>query len=193
MRKAGLSRTTGETRIDLSLSLDDASIASIRTGIPFFDHMLHAMVKHGRFGLMVEAEGDLDVDAHHTIEDVGIVLGEVIRQLIGGGHGIHRFGHAIVPMDESIATVAIDCGGRAYLTYHVPFTGLSVGTIEVEIFEHFFYSLSNHAKITTYIKADGRNDHHLCEAVFKAFGIALSDAVAITGDPGAVPSTKGTL
>lgn len=194
MRQSEMRRETRETRIRVLLNLDGKGNADIRTGIGFFDHMLHAWTRHGRFDLVCHAEGDLQVDAHHTIEDVGIVLGDAIRQATGDGGGIRRFAHAIVPMDEALATVALDYGGRAYLVYRGRFNGQMVGDLDREIFEHFFYSLCSHAGITAHIDFSGKNDHHQCEAVFKAFGIALGYAVSrIPNAAGDIPSTKGVL
>ena len=136
------------------------------------------------------AKGDLHVDCHHTIEDIGIVLGDAVKQVMGDGKGIRRFAHAVIPMDESIATVALDCGGRGYLVFTGTFGNKAVGTIPSDIFEHFFYSLCNRAGITAHIAFTGKNDHHQCEAVFKAFGIALGEALSLSGKKG-VPSTKG--
>jgi imidazoleglycerol-phosphate dehydratase len=192
MRKVQLKRTTKETDISLVLALDGTGKGSVKTGIPFFDHMLLAMVKHGGFDLACTAKGDLTVDCHHTVEDTGIVLGDAIRQAIGDGKGIRRFSHSIIPMDEALATVALDCGGRGYLVYTGSFGDLNMGGIHSEIIEHFFHSLCIRAGITAHITFTGRNDHHKSEAVFKAFGIALSQAVALTGKKG-VPSTKGRL
>jgi len=192
MRKVQRDRKTNETNIRMMLDLDGNGRTVVKTGIPFFDHMLHAMAKHGGFDLSCRVAGDLDVDCHHTVEDTGIVLGECIRTAIGDGAGICRFSHAVVPMDESIATVALDCGGRGYLVYSGSFMGSSVGGIQSDIFEHFFHTLCMNAGITAHIGFSGRNDHHQCEAVFKAFGIALSQAVAMSGRKG-IPSTKGRM
>jgi imidazoleglycerol-phosphate dehydratase len=192
MRKVQLKRTTKETDISLVLALDGTGKGSVKTGIPFFDHMLQAMAKHGGFDLACTAKGDLTIDCHHTVEDTGIVLGDAIRQAIGDGKGIRRFSHAIIPMDEALATVALDCGGRGYLVYTGSFGDLNMGGIHSEIIEHFFHSLCIRAGITAHIAFTGRNDHHKSEAVFKAFGIALSQAVALTGKK-SVPSTKGRL
>ena len=193
MRKAEQQRVTRETDIRVYIDLDGPPGCTVDTGLPFFNHMLSAFGRHGRFGLSVTARGDLDVDSHHTIEDVGIVLGEAIRISVGDGRGIRRFAHAIVPMDESRSTVAIDCGGRGYLLYEGKFSGKTVGGIDADIFEHFFYSLCARAGITAHIMFAGRNDHHKCEAMFKAFGIALGEAVSLHGNDMSVPSTKGTL
>jgi imidazoleglycerol-phosphate dehydratase len=194
MRQIEMMRETRETQIRVVLNLDGTGNAEIRTGIAFFDHMLHACVRHGRFDLVCEARGDLSVDYHHTIEDVGIVLGDTIKKAMGDGRGIQRFAHAMVPMDEAIATVALDCGGRGYLVYRGKFNGTILGGMDTEIVEHFFYSLCCHAGITAHITFSGKNDHHQCEAVFKAFGIALGEAVSVVaGGSGDIPSTKGVL
>ena len=190
MRKVQLERKTNETNIRVVLNIDGTGKGSVKTGIAFFDHMLHAMAKHGGFDLTCSVQGDLNVDCHQTVEDTGIVLGDAIKQAIGDGKGIRRFAHAIIPMDESIAQVVLDCGGRGYLVYDGGFNGASVGGIQSDIFEHFFYTLCTKAGITAHITFSGRNDHHQCEAVFKAFGIALSQALEPGGKKG-VPSTKG--
>jgi imidazoleglycerol-phosphate dehydratase len=190
MRKTELNRTTKETEINLKFTVEGKGAGTIKTGIPFFDHMLHSMAKHGGFDLTCTVRGDLGVDCHHTIEDTGIVLGDAIRQAIGDGKGIRRFSHAVIPMDEALAQVALDCGGRGYLVFSGSFGDSTVGGIQSDIFEHFFYSLCTKAGITAHITFSGRNDHHQCEAVFKAFGIALSKALVLSGKKG-VPSTKG--
>jgi imidazoleglycerol-phosphate dehydratase len=189
-----MQRETRETRIRVVLNLDGAGNAEIDTGIAFFDHMLHAWTRHGGFDLVCQVRGDLAVDTHHTVEDAGIVLGDAIRKAIGDGRGIRRFAHAIVPMDEALATVALDCGGRGYLVYQGKFNNTVIGDMDREIIEHFFYSVCNHAGITAHIMFSGKNDHHQCEAVFKAFGIALGNAVSQkAGAAGEIPSTKGVL
>ncbi len=193
MRTAEISRRTKETDIGIRLALDGKGITRISTGIPFFDHMLEAMARHGNFDLDCMAKGDLGVDTHHTIEDVGIVLGDAIRKAVGEGRGIRRFSHALVPMDEALATVAMDCGGRGYLVYQGCFTQRTIGGIEQDIFEHFFSSICSKAGLNAHILFHGRNDHHQCEAVFKAFGIALAGAVSLVQENGDIPSTKGVL
>ncbi|MFZ1898785.1 imidazoleglycerol-phosphate dehydratase HisB [Methanoregula sp.] len=192
MRNVTLARDTGETKIALTLSPDGTGKVSVETGIPFFDHMLTGLAKHGGFDLTCRATGDLGVDCHHTIEDVGIVIGEGVKQVIRDGRGIRRFAHAIIPMDESLAQVALDCGGRGYLVYSGAFGSRTLGNIPTDLFEHFFYSLCMHAGITAHITFSGRNDHHQCEATFKAFGIALGNAMAKSGK-NSIPSTKGTF
>ncbi|MDI3506826.1 MAG: imidazoleglycerol-phosphate dehydratase [Methanomicrobiaceae archaeon] len=194
MRRAEVHRATRETDIRLSLGLDGTGTARIETGIPFFDHMLESFARHGRFDLGVKAEGDLAVDAHHTIEDTGIALGKALAAAVGDGKGITRFADAAVPMDEALARVALDLGGRGYLVFEGSFSPAGPGGIPGDLIEHFFYSLCTNAGLTAHISLTGRSDHHVCEAAFKAFGRALRAAVAI--DPamgGEVPSTKGTF
>jgi imidazoleglycerol-phosphate dehydratase len=193
MRIAEISRKTRETEISVRFVLEGTGNSTINTGLPFLDHMLDAMTRHGRFDLTCTAVGDLHVDSHHTMEDVGIVLGEAIRKAVGEGRGIRRFAHAIVPMDESLATVALDCGGRSYLVYQGCYSAKVIGGIENDVFEHFFHSLCTKAGLNAHILFHGRNDHHQCEAVFKAFGIALSGAVQIVEGMSDIPSTKGVL
>ncbi|MDI6866591.1 imidazoleglycerol-phosphate dehydratase HisB [Methanoculleus sp.] len=194
MRRTDVHRVTRETDIRLSLDLDGAGKTTIKTGIPFFDHMLDSFARHGRFDLSIEVTGDLAVDVHHTIEDLGIVLGTALAAAVGEGEGINRFADAAVPMDEALARVALDLGGRGYLVFEGGFSPAGPGGIPGDLIEHFFYSLCINAGLTAHISLTGRNDHHICEAGFKAFGRALRAAVAI--DPamgGEVPSTKGTL
>lgn len=195
MREGIVERRTAETDIALKITLDQTGPhqISINTGIPFFDHMLHAMSRHGGFDLSIAATGDLAVDSHHTIEDMGIVLGTALHQALGDGRGIRRFGHAIIPMDEALAEVVLDCGGRGYLVFKGSFGNSTVGGIDTSLFEHFFYSLCIKAGITAHIRFSGQNDHHRAEAIFKAFGIALSHALTIVPGSDLVPSTKGTL
>ena len=193
MSTVTLARETKETKIELSINPNGTGNVSIETGIPFFDHMLIGMAKHGGFDLTCTATGDLDVDYHHTIEDVGIVLGDAIKQSISDGRGIRRFAHAIIPMDEALAQVALDCGGRGYLVYTGTFGSRTLGNIPPDLFEHFFYTLCIHAGITAHISFSGRNDHHQCEAAFKAFGIALGKALSKNEKTKDIPSTKGTF
>jgi len=194
MRRTEIHRKTRETDIRLSLDIDGTGTARIETGIPFFDHMLESFARHGRFDLGIEAAGDLAVDAHHTIEDIGIALGKALAAAVGEGKGITRFADAAVPMDEALARVALDLGGRGYLVFEESFSPAGPGGIPGDLIEHFFYSLCTNAGLTAHISLTGRSDHHVCEAAFKAFGRALRAAVAI--DPamgGEVPSTKGTF
>jgi imidazoleglycerol phosphate dehydratase HisB len=191
MRKVTVKRETKETNITITLNLDGTGKVSVDSGVPFLDHMLTAMAKHGGFDFTCTAKGDLGVDCHHTVEDIGIVLGDAVKQAIGDGKGMQRFAHAIIPMDESLATVALDCGGRGYLVFTGGFGNRTIGTIPVDIFEHFFYTLCTRAGITAHIDFSGKNDHHQCEAVFKAFGIALGQALSLRGDTKMIRSTKG--
>lgn len=193
MRKGEVRRATRETDISLSLDIDGTGAGAIDTGIPFFDHMLTSFARHGRMDLTIRAVGDLEVDAHHTIEDIGIVLGTALSEAIGDGRGITRFADAAVPMDEALARVALDLGGRGYLVFEGGFSPVGPGGIPGDLIEHFFYSLCNHAGITAHITVTGRNDHHICEAAFKAFARALRAAVAVDPSISDVPSTKGTL
>jgi imidazoleglycerol-phosphate dehydratase len=191
VRKGKVERKTGETKIAVGITLEGKGKASVDTGIPFLDHMLGAFARHGRFDLEVKAAGDLGVDPHHLVEDTGIVLGVAIRKAVGEGEGIARFGFASVPMDESLAQVSVDCGGRSYLVFTGSFGSPVLGSIPTELFEHFFESLCTHGRITAHIAFSGRSDHHKCEAVFKAFGRALEEAVAAVPGGEGVPSTKG--
>ena len=193
MRRVEEERRTTETAVRVTLDLDGTGRTSIASGIPFLDHMLNAFARHGHLDLEVVATGDLDVDAHHTVEDIGIVLGTALGHAIADGRGIRRFGQSAVPMDEALAEVALDCGGRAYLVIDAPFNNPVVGGIEVTLLPHFFESLCQHAGITLHIRAYGRNDHHRAEAIFKAFGVALKMAIALDEGSRAIPSTKGVL
>jgi imidazoleglycerol-phosphate dehydratase len=193
MRRSERSRKTRETDITLSVNLDGSGDCTVDTGIPFFDHMLGSLGKHGRLDLAVRASGDLAVDAHHTIEDLGIVLGQALAEAVGDGRGITRFADVAVPMDEALARVAVDFGGRGYLVFEGAFSPAGPGGIPGDLIEHFFYSLCTNAGITANIAFSGRNDHHICEAIFKAFGRALRAAVALDPSESGIPSTKGTL
>ncbi|MGD0080428.1 MAG: imidazoleglycerol-phosphate dehydratase HisB [Methanoregula sp.] len=191
MRAVNVKRETKETKIAIRLNPDGAGNVSVDSGVAFFDHMLTAMAKHGGFDLTCTVQGDLGVDSHHTIEDIGIVMGDAIKEAIGDGRGICRFAHAVIPMDESLAQVALDCGGRGYLVFSGTFGNKIVGSIPADLFEHYFYTLCSRAGITAHIAFSGKNDHHECEAVFKAFGIALGEALSISGNRKAIRSTKG--
>ena len=193
VRKGKVERRTGETKIMVDITLGGRGKVQVETGILFLDHMLGAFARHGRFDLEVKAAGDLGVDPHHLVEDTGIVLGQAIRKAVGSGEGIGRFGFASVPMDEALAQVSLDCGGRPYLAWTGSFALPSLGGIPPELFEHFFASLCTHAGITAHVSFTGRSDHHRCEAVFKAFGRALAEAVALVQGETGVPSTKGTF
>ena len=195
MRQAEITRNTAETRIHVVLDLDGSGQADLQTGVPFLDHMLDQIARHGLVDLTVKADGDLHIDAHHTVEDVGISIGQAIAKAIGDKRGIRRYGHAYVPLDEALSRVVIDFSGRPGLEFHVPFTRAMIGQFDVDLTREFFQGLVNHAAMTVHIdNLRGTNAHHQCETVFKAFGRALRLAAAI--DPrvgGRIPSTKGTL
>jgi imidazoleglycerol-phosphate dehydratase len=191
MRKKTLSRKTSETDIKISLDLDGEGLFKVDTGIEFFNHMLDSFAKHGFFNLEVNAKGDTSVDDHHTVEDVGILLGEVYNEAIGDKKGIKRMAHAIVPMDDSLATVAVDISGRSYSVLNIKFKKPKVGDLSTENVEHFFESFANSAKININAKVDGDNDHHKIEALFKSFARALKDASTVEHE--SIPSTKGVL
>lgn len=193
MRRAELRRATSETAVALTLDLDGTGAADVRTGLAFFDHMLTAFARHGRFDLTIEAAGDLAVDAHHTVEDVGIVLGTALKRALGEGRGIRRYGHAAVPMDEALAEAAIDCGGRSYLVCDATFSGPTIGGMDATLVRHFLESVCQHGGCTLHVRAYGRNDHHVAEAIFKAVGVALRSAVALEPGNESVPSTKGVF
>jgi imidazoleglycerol-phosphate dehydratase len=194
-RKAEVARKTAETDITVRLDVDGAGKTAIKTGIGFLDHMLDQVGRHGLFDLAVEARGDLHIDAHHTVEDVGIALGQALRQALGDKRGIRRYGHAYVPLDEALSRVVVDVSGRPGLDYHVPFTRALVGTFDVDLIHEFFQGFVNHALVTIHVdNLRGINAHHQAETVFKAFARALR--IACERDPravGDVPSTKGTL
>src|SRR3954451_16455426 len=193
-RTAEISRKTKETQIRLSLNLDGTGNAAPRTGVGFFDHMLDLLARHSLIDLAVDAKGDLDVDAHHTVEDVGIVLGQAIEKAVGDKRGINRYGWAIVPMDESLAQVAIDLSGRPAVVFNVKFPRGTIGDFPVELIEEFFKSVATNAKMNLHITVPyGSNNHHISDAIFKATAKALRQAV--THDPRNtdVPSTKGSL
>lgn len=190
-RKASIKRVTSETDINLEINLDGSGKSRINTGIGFFDHMLEQISRHGSIDLTIEAKGDLHTDEHHTIEDVGIVLGEAIREALGKKKGIERYSF-VLPMDDCLAQVALDLGGRPWLVWDVHFKRETIGEMPSEMFFHFFKSVSDNAKCNLNISATGDNDHHKTEAIFKAFARALKNAVRMTGESG-LPSTKGVL
>lgn len=193
-RIAEVSRQTQETRVRLKLNLDGTGTSEIETGVGFFDHMLELLCRHSLIDLSVSAEGDLEVDAHHTVEDVGIVFGQAIEKALGDKRGIYRYGWAIIPMDETLAQVALDLSGRPALVYQVPFGGETLGNLPTELVEEFFRALANNARMNLHINVPyGGNDHHKAEAVFKAVAKALRQATSPDPRNSAVPSTKGTL
>ena len=195
-RKATITRDTRETQIRLALDLDGAPDGNkIATGVPFMDHMLDAAMRHGHFAFGVTAHGDLEIDAHHTLEDLGIAFGQALKEALGDKRGVTRFGAAAVPLDEALARVVLDLSGRPYLAWRCDFPEAQAGGLNVRLFHEFFQGLVNSAGMTLHVDLlAGDEDHHCLEAIFKAFGRALRQAAAI--DPalaGAIPSTKGTL
>lgn len=193
-RTSKLSRKTSETDISMEFSIDGKGQANIITGIGFFDHMLTAFTKHGFFNMKLTVQGDLHVDCHHTVEDVGIVLGQAIREALGDKAGIKRYGYFILPMDEALVLCSLDLSGRPYLNYEVEFTSEKVGYMDTEMIKEFFYAISYSAGMNLHIKQlAGGNNHHIAEAVFKAFAKALDEAVTLDQRVTGVLSTKGTL
>ena len=194
MREKQIIRTTKETDINLTLNLDGSGTYNGTCGVGFFDHMLTHISKHGFMDLDVKADGDLDVDCHHTVEDVGIVLGKCIANALGDKAGIKRYGQAIVPMDEALVLCAIDFSGRAYLNFDAKFTISSLGLFDTEMVEEFFRAVSDNCGMTLHIKVlDGKNNHHIAEGIFKAFGRAMDMATEIDDRIDGVLSTKGML
>jgi len=191
MRESKLARKTNETDIEVRLLLDGSGNTDINTGIAFFDHMLNSFARHGYFDLMVKAKGDLTVDDHHTIEDVGITLGSAIHKALADKKGIERFGDARVPMDEALASAAVDLSGRSFLAFNADFANQKIGDFNPQNTRHFFESLVSNAGINAHLNVTGENDHHKIEALFKAFGIALKRAARQSGS--GIPSTKGIL
>ena len=195
MRQAEISRNTLETQVSVRLNLDGAGQANLATGVPFLDHMLDQVARHGLIDLDVEAKGDLHIDAHHTVEDIGIAFGQTLAAALGDKQGICRYGHAYVPLDESLSRVVIDLSGRPGLVFAVDFARAWVGAFDVDLCREFFQGVVNHALMTLHIdNLRGDNAHHQAETVFKAFGRALRMAVATDArTAGRIPSTKGTL
>ena len=195
MRTASINRKTAETEIAVRLNLDGTGVAKLKTGVAFLDHMLDQVARHGMVDLEVDAKGDLHIDAHHTVEDIGIAIGQALAQALGDKKGVRRFGHAYVPLDEALSRVVIDLSGRPGLEFNVPFTRARIGEFDVDLVTEFFQGMVNHALFTLHIdNLRGVNAHHQCETVFKAFARALR--AAVEPDPrtaGAVPSTKGSL
>jgi len=194
-RVARVTRNTAETRITVTVNLDGSGRANLHTGIGFFDHMLDQIARHGLFDLDVQADGDLHIDGHHTVEDVGIALGQAVLQAVGDKKGVRRYGHAYVPLDEALSRVVLDLSGRPGLVMHVPFKSGMIGSFDSQLAHEFFQGFANHALVTLHIdNLRGENAHHQAETVFKAFGRALRAAVEL--DPrsaGMIPSTKGLL
>jgi imidazoleglycerol-phosphate dehydratase len=194
-RTAAVTRHTAETRIDVRVDLDGSGRAKLATGIGFFDHMLDQIARHGLIDLDIDCQGDLHIDGHHTVEDVGITFGQAVAKAVGDKKGIRRYGHAYVPLDEALSRVVIDFSGRPGLHLHIPFTSGMIGAFDTQLAYEFFQGFANHAGVTLHIdNLKGINAHHQCETVFKAFARALRAALEL--DPrsaGVIPSTKGTL
>jgi len=193
-RKAEVKRKTKETEISLRLNLDGTGRHSVHTGIPFFDHMLSLLAYHGSIDLSLRAKGDIGVDSHHTVEDVGICLGEGIKKALGEAKGIQRYGMAMIPMDETLASVALDLSMRPFLVFNMKLRRSKIGTFDLELVEEFFKALCNHGRISLHINLlYGKNSHHMVEAVFKGFGRVLREAVSRDDRILRIPSTKGIL
>ena len=195
MRTATIQRNTNETKITVAVNLDGTGRAKLNTSVPFLDHMLDQIARHGLIDLEITAKGDTHIDDHHTVEDIGIALGQALRQAWGDKVGICRYGHAFVPLDESLSRVVLDLSGRAGLVFHADFSRAKIGAFDVDLVEEFFHGLVNHAMITVHIdNLRGTNAHHQAETIFKAFGRALRMAVSFDERmAGQTPSTKGTL
>jgi imidazoleglycerol-phosphate dehydratase len=194
-RKASVQRNTLETQIEVKLDVDGGGVSQFKTGIPFLEHMLDQVARHGMFDIEISANGDLHIDAHHTVEDVGITLGQAFAQAVGDKRGIRRYGHAYVPLDEALSRVVVDFSGRPGLEYGVQFSRARIGEFDVDLFHEFFQGFVNHAQVTLHLDClRGDNSHHIAETLFKAFGRALR--MALEEDPrmqGVLPSTKGKL
>jgi len=195
MRKAEVSRNTAETQISVALNLDGQGKRSFETGLPFLDHMLDQIARHGMVDLRVKAIGDLHIDAHHTVEDIGITIGQAFAQAIGDKSGIYRYGHAYVPLDEALSRVVLDLSGRPGLEFHCKFVRGTVGNFDLDLIHEFFQGFVNHAMVTLHVdNLRGENAHHQCETIFKAFGRALRMAVSLDDrSSGRIPSTKEVL
>ncbi|MDX8395171.1 MAG: imidazoleglycerol-phosphate dehydratase HisB [Mariprofundaceae bacterium] len=193
-RTASIERSTKETSIKLSLNLDGTGKSNLNSSIPFLDHMLEQISRHGLIDLTVDAKGDREIDDHHTVEDIGICLGEALRDAIGDKSGIIRYGHAYIPLDEALSRVVLDFSGRPGLEYHIDFPKETVGGFDIDLFKEFFQAVSNHARVTLHIdNLRGNNNHHIIETVFKAFGRALRMAIEADPRQSGIPSTKGAL
>ncbi|MEQ1667404.1 MAG: imidazoleglycerol-phosphate dehydratase HisB [Sulfuriferula sp.] len=195
MRTAEVTRNTLETQISVAINLDGTGVSRFNTGVPFLDHMMDQIARHGVIDIAIDAVGDLHIDAHHTVEDIGITLGQAFAKAIGDKKGVRRYGHAYVPLDEALSRVVLDLSGRPGLEYHVTFTRAAIGGFDVDLFHEFFQGFINHAGVSLHIdNLRGHNAHHQAETIFKAFGRALRMAVEL--DPrmgGVMPSTKGCL
>jgi imidazoleglycerol-phosphate dehydratase len=192
-RRVTVSRRTQETDITLTLDLDGSGTADVRTGVGFYDHLLSSFAHHGLFDLAIRVDGDLDVDEHHTVEDVALVLGGALAEALGERAGIARFGDAAVPMDEAIATAVVDVGGRPYAVLEIPFRGERIGALPTQLVDHALEAFARTSGVTLHLRASGRNDHHVAEAAFKALARALRSAVAPDARRAGVASTKGSL
>lgn len=194
-RSASVRRETKETQINVEIDLDGQGVGSFDLDVPFLEHMLDQICRHGLFDLNINAKGDLEIDAHHIVEDVGITLGQAVNKALGDKKGIRRYGHAYVPLDEALSRVVLDCSGRPGLDYHVEYPRARVGEFDIDLLREFFQGFVNHAQVTLHIdNIRGRNAHHIAETIFKAFGRALR--MAVEPDPrmqGIMPSTKGSL
>ena len=195
MRKSEVTRNTKETQIRVSINLDGTGASRMTTGLPFLEHMLEQVSRHGLLDIEIEAKGDLHIDAHHTVEDIGITLGQAFAKAVGDKTGVRRYGHAYVPLDEALSRVVVDLSGRPGMEYNVKYTRALIGEFDVDLMREFFQGFVNHAQVTLHVdNLRGDNAHHQCETIFKAFGRALR--MACEADPrasGVVPSTKGSL
>ena len=194
-REATITRNTKETQITASVNLDGSGVAKLDTGVPFLEHMLDQVARHGLINLEITAKGDLHIDAHHTVEDIGITFGQAVADAAGDKTGIRRYGHAYVPLDEALSRVVIDFSGRAGLEYHANFPRARIGEFDVDLFHEFFQGFCNHAQVTLHVDSlRGQNAHHVAETVFKAFGRAMRMALEVDARmTGVIPSTKGSL
>lgn len=193
-RVATVERTTAETRVEVAVNLDGEDAVEIATGVGFLDHMLHQLARHGGFGLRVRADGDLHIDAHHTVEDVGIVLGQAWRQALGDCRGIARYGHACIPMDEALVLCALDISGRGFSACDLELRTERIGSFDTELVPEFLRAFAHHGGITLHVRSmAGWNSHHIVEAAFKALAVALRTACSRSGGHNAIPSTKGAI
>jgi imidazoleglycerol-phosphate dehydratase len=193
-RQAKVTRNTNETQISVALNIDGSGLSKLATGVPFLDHMLDQVARHGVFDLEIEAQGDLHIDAHHTVEDIGITLGQAFAQAVGAKAGVRRYGHAYVPLDEALSRVVVDLSGRPGLSLNIDFVRARIGEFDVDLVHEFFQGFTNHALVTLHVdNLKGENAHHQAETAFKAFGRALRMAVELDPRVKGVPSTKGCL